>query len=105
MRSTCAITKPLEFFAAMAAARLSSVSASRSIVMLPFGSAGRAADERDVDRERLVEQPFLAVDLEQLDEVLGRHAVELAALLARIDEGAQCRPCERRPARRAAISR
>ena len=38
-RSTCAITKPLEFFAAIASARLSSVSASRSMVMLPPRSA------------------------------------------------------------------
>jgi hypothetical protein len=39
MRSTCAITSPREFLAAMAMARLSSVSASRSMVMLPSGSA------------------------------------------------------------------
>ena len=38
-RSTWAMTKPPEFFAAMAAARLSRVSASRSMVMLPAGSA------------------------------------------------------------------
>ena len=65
MRSTCAMTKPLEFFAAIASARLSSVSASRSIVMLPVGIGGRAANQRDVDRERLVEQPLLAVDRHQ----------------------------------------
>jgi hypothetical protein len=39
MRSTCAITSPREFLAAMAIARLSRVSASRSIVTLPAGSA------------------------------------------------------------------
>ena len=39
IRSTCAMTRPLEFFAAIAAARASSVSASRSIVMLPAVSA------------------------------------------------------------------
>ena len=39
MRSTCAITSPPEFFAAIAEARLSSISASRSMVMLPAGSA------------------------------------------------------------------
>ena len=39
MRSTCAITSPREFLAAIAIARLSRVSASRSMVMLPAGSA------------------------------------------------------------------
>ena len=65
------------------------MSASRSIVMLPSGSAVVPADERDVDRERLVEQPFLAVDLDQPDELFRRRRVDLAAVLARIDEGAQ----------------
>ena len=49
--------------AAIAAARLSSVSASRSIVMLPAGIGGGAADQRDVDREGFVAQPLLAIDL------------------------------------------
>ena len=39
MRSTCTITKPPEFFAAVAIASASSVSASRSIVTLPASSA------------------------------------------------------------------
>ena len=39
MRSTCAITMPPELRAAMAIASASSVNASRSIVMLPSGSA------------------------------------------------------------------
>ena len=39
MRSTCAITMPPELCAAIAIASVSSVSASRSIVMLPSGSA------------------------------------------------------------------
>ncbi len=39
MRSTCAITMPPELRAAIAMARPSSVSASRSIEMLPSGSA------------------------------------------------------------------
>ena len=51
--------------------------------------AGRSPDECDVDWERLVAQPFLAVDFEKLDEILGGHAVKFAALLARIDESAQ----------------
>ena len=39
MRSTCTITNPPEFFAAVAMASASSVSASRSIVTLPAASA------------------------------------------------------------------
>ncbi len=35
--------------------------------------AGRA-DQRDVDRRGLVEQPLLAIDLDQLDEVFLGHA-------------------------------
>ena len=38
-RSTWAITSPPEFLAAIAIARLSSVSASRSMLRLPAGSA------------------------------------------------------------------
>ena len=53
------------------------------------GVGGGGADEGDVDRERLVEQPFLAVELDQADELLGRGGVDLAARLARVDEGAQ----------------
>ena len=62
---------------------------------LPFhgdvagGIGGGAADQRDVDRERLVAQPGLALDLGQLDEVLRRDRVELAAAQARVDEGAK----------------
>ncbi len=48
-----------------------------------------AADECDVNRERLVEQPLLPAELEQLHELLGRGGVDLAAGLARVDEGAQ----------------
>ena len=39
IRSTWTITRPPEFLAAMAMARLSRVSASRSMEMLPAGSA------------------------------------------------------------------
>ena len=39
MRSTCTMTTPPELCAAIASASASSVSASRSIVMLPSGSA------------------------------------------------------------------
>ena len=70
-------------------ARLSRVSASRSIDKLPVGSAVVARMKGDVDRERLVEQPLLAIELDQPDEILGRRRVDLAAALARVDEGAQ----------------
>ena len=65
------------------------MSASRSIVMLPDRSAVVPRMQRDRDRERLVEQPLLAVDLHHAHQVLGRARVDLAAVLARIDEGAQ----------------
>ena len=89
MRSTCAITSPPEFFAAIAEARLSSRQ------RLPFhgdvagGIGGGAAHERDLDREGLVEEPGLAAQLDELDEVLGGAGVELAAAEARVDEGAK----------------
>src|ERR1700719_859794 len=54
-----------------------------------IGIASRPPDECDVGGERFVAQPFLAIDFHELDEILGRHAVDLAALIARIDEGAQ----------------
>jgi hypothetical protein len=60
----------------MAIARLSSV-------------GGGAADEGDVDRDRLVEQPLLAVDFHHPNQLLGGARVELAARQARIDEGAE----------------
>ena len=89
MRSTCAMTMPPLLCAAMAWARLSSVSASFSMVMLPDGSAVVPRMKRDVDLGGLVEQPLLAVDLDQLDEVFGGHVVDLAAAVARVDEGVQ----------------
>ena len=45
----------------------------------------RAADERDVDRRRLVEQPLLAFDFDELDDVVRRDVVDLAAAESRID--------------------
>ena len=41
---------------------------------------GGAAQERDVDRKGLVEQPLLAVDLHHPHEVLGGAVVDLATL-------------------------
>ena len=42
-----------------------------------------------MDREGLVAQPSLALDLGQLDQIFCRDRVELAPALARIDEGAK----------------
>ena len=50
---------------------------------------GRAADDRDVDREGVEEQPLAAAQGDDLDEVLGRAGVLLAAGLARVDVRAQ----------------
>ena len=50
---------------------------------------GGGAQEGDVDREGAVEQPLLAVDLEEADDVLGGALVDAAALAGGIDEGAQ----------------
>ncbi len=46
---------------------------------------GRAPDDRHVDGERVVQQPLASAQRDQLDEVLGRGRVLLAAGLARID--------------------
>ena len=56
---------------------------------IAVGIGGGGADDADVDRKRLVEQAFLAAERDQLDHVLSRAGVELAAAVARIDEGAQ----------------
>ena len=50
---------------------------------------GGAAQQRDIDRERLEAQPFLAVDMHQLDEHLFRRRTLTRALLTRIDERAE----------------
>ena len=49
---------------------------------------GRAANQRHRHREGLVEQPVLAVDRQEPDQVLPRAVVDLATGLARVDEGA-----------------
>ena len=59
------------------------------------GVGGRAANEADVDRERLVEQVFLAADRHQRDEVFLRARVDLAAAVARVDERADADPRQR----------
>ena len=57
--------------------------------------AGGRADDPDLDRERLVEEHLLAVDLEQADQILVRRRIDLAAAVARVDEGAQADPAQR----------
>ena len=56
------------------------------------GIGGRAADEGDVDRQSLVEQGLLAVERDQIDDVVVGRLVDLAALDARIDEGVKPEP-------------
>jgi hypothetical protein len=48
-----------------------------------------AADDRHVDLRARVVQPFFAGELGQVHQVLGGAGIQLAALLARIDEGAE----------------
>src|SRR5580704_2077775 len=50
---------------------------------------GGAANDRDVDRKRLVEKPVLAVDLHDADEFFGGALVQFPAAIGRIDKGAQ----------------
>ena len=56
---------------------------------------GGAAQESDVEREAAIEQPFLAVDLHDPDEVFGGHRVDLAALNDADRRRCRCRPGER----------
>jgi hypothetical protein len=58
------------------------------------GVGGRRADDPDLNRERLVEEHLLAVDLHHADEVVLRRRVDLAAAVARVDEGAEADPAE-----------
>ena len=66
---------------------------------------GRPADDGDVDREGVVEQPLAAAQGDHLDEVLGRARVLLAAGLTWVHVRAEARPAVTRPGRPAAISR
>ena len=56
---------------------------------IALGVAGGGADDADMDREGPIEQALLAVERDQLDQVLGRPGIDLAAAIARIDEGAE----------------
>ena len=48
-----------------------------------------AADNRYIDRKRLVEQPLLAVDFDQPHQLFGGARIQLAAAIGRVDEGAE----------------
>ena len=58
------------------------------------GIGRRRADDRDIDRERLVEQALLTAEVAQLDQLLGGALVHPSAAEARVDEGAQADPAE-----------
>src|SRR5262249_22821756 len=53
-----------------------------------------AADDADIDRERLVEEVLLAADLHELDEIFGGALVELPAAEARVGESAESHPTQ-----------
>ena len=59
---------------------------------IAVGVGGGAADDRDVDRDRLVEQPLPAVDLHHPDEIGCADQVQLAAAQARDRRRCRCRP-------------
>jgi hypothetical protein len=69
-------------------------------VAVQVGRGG--ADQRDLDREGLVEQRLLAVDVDQAHAARPGALVELAAAMARVDEGTQAdaRQVAGSPARR-----
>src|SRR5262245_24721045 len=58
------------------------------------GVGGGAADDADIDRERLVEEVLLAANLHELDEIFGRALVELPAAEARVGESAESHPTQ-----------
>ena len=74
MRSTWAMTMPPEFRAAMAIASTSSVSASRSMVMLPFTGGGGLAV--------VVEYSTALFDAATIGRMAGHLGVLLAAVAA-----------------------
>ena len=75
-------------WAAMACARLSSMSASRSMVILPKGSAV-VPRMNATSIGGTIEQPLLALDLDQLDDVLLGDLVDTPAPVTRIDIGVE----------------
>ena len=55
---------------------------------IAFAVAGGGADKRDGRRNRFVVEIFFVINLHQFDEVFFGDLIELAPLLARVDEGA-----------------
>ena len=86
MRLTCTMTMPPARRVACAIASISPSTASSSIVTLPSSSAVVPRRNATVDRHRLEEQPFLAGEVDHLDEVRRRARALPRALLPRIDE-------------------
>ena len=83
MRSTCAMTNPLQFLAAVASARLSSVKCLLFHRDVAVVIGGGAPHNRDVDRKRLVEQPWFAIDFDQPHQLFGGARIQLAAAIGR----------------------
>ena len=61
---------------------------------IAVGVGRGAAKDRDIDRDGLVEQPLLSVDLHHPDEIPRADRIQLAPALARIDEGAEPDPAQ-----------
>ena len=99
------MTMPPLLRAAMAIASISPWTASPSIVRLPSSSAVVPRMTATSIGNAWIEQPFAAAQRDDLDEVLGRPGVLLAAGLPRIDVRAQPDWPSRAPGRPAAISR
>jgi hypothetical protein len=59
------------------------------MLMLPSSSAVGAAQDRDIEPDRLEAQPVLSVDRHQLDQLVPGGRVLAPAAMARIDEGVQ----------------
>lgn len=51
-----------------------------------FAIAGRGANKRDVWRNGFVIEILFVIDFHQFDQIFGRHLIQFAALLARIDK-------------------
>ena len=47
------------------------------------------ADDRDIDRKCLVEQPWLAIDFDQPHQLFRGARIQLAAAIGRVDEGSE----------------
>ena len=67
------------------------------------GIGGGAANQSDVNRKALVEEPSLTSDLVQFDQVLAGDVVELSAAETRVDKGRNS-TFEKLPGRCAAMS-